>query len=349
MPDAPTPTSQRTPPMNLPIAGSIPPAPTPVPASAPIVPKPATPEPPQYTAQIRTMAQDAGGLHIGQHPSGTLTRPGELAPALPKTPAIIAPAPQDAPSSLMHKVLYAVSGVVVIGILWAIATSIFGNTVSDNVVPPTPTPVPSTTALPSRTPIGTKTLESYLGVAPRNINLEQGSIASALALLPQSSGKVIAVTPLFNGQRADARVGLQTMFSAIPTALLDAVASEWTLATFGQTELFSAQGQAQTATTPQGRTVVIVELANVSAATAALASWETSSLVSSAASVLGYTATTPALQQGTYNNIAVRYQNFPTADRSVDYAIVLAKKKKNYLVITASRQSLFATIDLLRK
>jgi hypothetical protein len=248
---------------------------------------------------------------------------------------------------LVHKLLYAISSIIVALLLWAIGRSIFGNTA--NTPTPTPSATPAKTALPSRTPIGVKTLESYLGSAPQSVDLGKGSVASALALLPQSSNQVVPVTPLFNGKRSDARVGLQTIFSAIPTALLDAVASEWTLATFGQTETFNAQGQAQTPTTPQGRTVIVVELADATAATSALASWEASSLVPSAASVLGYTPTQPALQQGSYKNIMVRYQNFPTADHSIDYATVLASNGKTYLIMSGSRQSMFATIDLLRK
>lgn len=349
MPDAPAPSAQRTPPLNLPIAGGIPPAPVP----APVAPTPTVPEPPEYTAQIRTMAQDAGGLHIGQRPSGTMTRPGELAPALPSKPAIIAPAPEDAPSSLAHKALYGVSGIVVVGIIWAIGTSIFGNTADDIASTPTPTstpaPTPIKTALPSRTPMGVKTLQSYLGTPTQNIDLGKGFTASTLASVPHIGGQITPVGALFNGKQADARIGLQTLFSAIPTALLDSVASEWALGVFGQTETFTPQGQTQQLSTPQGRTSIVVELANVTTATAALTSWESSSLVSNAASVLGYTPTQPALQQGSYKNITVRYQNFPTANYSVDYAIVLASNGKSYLVMTGSRQSMFAVIDQLQK
>lgn len=299
------------------------------------------------------MAQDAGGLHVGQRPSGTLTHPGELAPALPKTPAIIAPAPEDAPSSLAHKVLYAVSGIVVVGIIWAIGTSIFGNTADNLASTPTPalTPIstPVKTALPSRTPIGIKTLQSYLGTPTQSIDLGKGFTASTLGSLPQVGGQITPVSALFNGKQADARIGLQTLFSAIPTALLDAVASEWALGVFGQTETFTPQGQLQQLSAPQGRTIIVVELANTATATSALTSWEASSLISNAASVLGYTPTQPALQQGSYKNIAVRYQNFPTANYSVDYAIVLASNGKSYLVMTGSRQSMFAVIDQLQK
>jgi hypothetical protein len=333
------------PPLNLPIASTPPVAPPP-----PVTPP--APEKLEYMAQMRTMKEDVHEIQIGQRPHGTATHPGELTPALPPSPVIIPPPIQAPSSSFTHKLLYAVSGIVIVGLIWAIGTSIFGNT-TDTTPTPTPTPsasaAPTQTALPSRTPIGVKTLETYLGTAVHRIDISQGSLASRLGALPPSSTKLVAVTPLLSGKPADARIGLQTIFSTIPTALLDAVASEWTLGIFGQTELFTPQGQTIANTTPQSRTVLIVEIANVNAATSALTAWEAASLVPSGASVFGYTPTTPAFSQGSYKNIGVHYQNFPTADRSIDYALVLASNGKNYLVMTGSRQSIFAAIDLLQK
>lgn len=53
-------------------------------------------------------------------------------------------------------------------------------------------------------------------------------------------------------------------------------------------------------------------------------------------------AATEEFQDNVYNNIAIRYLNFPNPDLSVDYAIVGDK-----LIIATSRESMYAVIDAL--
>ena len=48
----------------------------------------------------------------------------------------------------------------------------------------------------------------------------------------------------------------------------------------------------------------------------------------------------------TYRGVAIRYKNFPFPDITVDYAIVPAADQ-NYLVITGSREAMYAVIDVL--
>jgi hypothetical protein len=54
------------------------------------------------------------------------------------------------------------------------------------------------------------------------------------------------------------------------------------------------------------------------------------------------TAFTEDFQDNTYQDMAVRYINFPSPDLSIDYALVADK-----LVITTSRESMYAVIDAL--
>ena len=53
-------------------------------------------------------------------------------------------------------------------------------------------------------------------------------------------------------------------------------------------------------------------------------------------------ANTEEFQDNVYNNIAIRYLNFPNPDLSIDYAIV-----GNKLIIATSRESMYAVIDAL--
>ena len=54
----------------------------------------------------------------------------------------------------------------------------------------------------------------------------------------------------------------------------------------------------------------------------------------------------PAFLDNTYRGVPIRYRNFPSPDVTVDYAIVNAADQ-NYLVISGSRESMFAAIDVL--
>ena len=51
---------------------------------------------------------------------------------------------------------------------------------------------------------------------------------------------------------------------------------------------------------------------------------------------------TEEFQDNAYRNIAIRYMNFPGPDLSIDYALAA-----NKLVITTSRESMYAAIDVL--
>lgn len=46
----------------------------------------------------------------------------------------------------------------------------------------------------------------------------------------------------------------------------------------------------------------------------------------------------------TYKGVAIRYMNFPSPDKTIDYAVI-TKGGQSYLVIANSRQSMFAAID----
>lgn len=54
------------------------------------------------------------------------------------------------------------------------------------------------------------------------------------------------------------------------------------------------------------------------------------------------TAATEEFQDNTYNEIAIRYLNFPSSDLSIDYAVVDDK-----LIIATSKESMYAAIDAL--
>ncbi len=54
-----------------------------------------------------------------------------------------------------------------------------------------------------------------------------------------------------------------------------------------------------------------------------------------------------SFSDNTHRSISIRYVNFPTPDRSIDYAIVTAKNGNDYLIIANSREQMFLIIDKL--
>ena len=123
---------------------------------------------------------------------------------------------------------------------------------------------------------------------------------------------------------------------------------------YGQKELFDKKGQLKVEMLPERRLATINEIIDMASALQSLSSWESS--MSEDLKFLLTTDKTPGYNGGMvavdfmdnfYRGVGIRYKNFPYADTSIDYAIVNAPNGKNYLVITGSRESMFAAIDAL--
>lgn len=376
---------QSRPPMNLPIASSRAPSPS-TPVAAPTqAPKPAlqppapamteirapapTPTPPpritseprpmpvaptphaSVTEQVHTMSTD-----IARITTGTYTAPTDRTPQAP-LPARITPPPVQEPSTSRGRMAaYAISAIMVIGLIGYLISSILSN--SDSIAT-TPTPVTSRSASPSptSTPSNARKIASYFGDT------------TTLAALPQSSSIVTDARNTIIATKTQPKAAqrlLITIAGATPTSsvavrslltpslpettLASFLGADWATVTYGQTEQYTSAGALTTGTAT--RPVMIIEVTDATIARQQMLSWETSGLLDAASRLFGFDATKRKLDtfsDALHRTLPVRFINFPYADSSIDYAIVTASNNVNYLVIASSRESLFYVVDLLTK
>lgn len=115
---------------------------------------------------------------------------------------------------------------------------------------------------------------------------------------------------------------------------------------FGQEEAFNAKGQSVTPTTPTNRLAFISQVPDTAAAD--LRSWE-STMTDNLANLFGVNKAknTGPFGDASYQGVNVRYKNFPNPDSTIDYALVTFSGR-TYLVMTNSRQAMFAVLNVLR-
>jgi hypothetical protein len=136
---------------------------------------------------------------------------------------------------------------------------------------------------------------------------------------------------------------LDRFVATYPAAFPASLGSHYKFLLYGQKESFDAKGKPVTNTAPGSRLVMVSEIASSSAAL--FQGWE-STMSTNLAGVMGIN---PAKNKGpvsttTYNGVSVRFKNFPFPDHSIDYALI-QYGGKDYVIIAASREAMFASID----
>jgi hypothetical protein len=94
----------------------------------------------------------------------------------------------------------------------------------------------------------------------------------------------------------------------------------------------------------------IARIKEPSAALATLGSWE-QTITQDIKDLLGFDpakAASTTFLDNTYQGVAIRYRNFPNPNLTIDYAVVKARNGENYLVVTNSREHIYAIIDKLK-
>ena len=111
---------------------------------------------------------------------------------------------------------------------------------------------------------------------------------------------------------------------------------------YGQKESFDAQGRLVVSSPISSRIALVSEVAS---AEMSLAEWEPT-MDDSLSGLLGLDKSkdTGPFSDNAYQGAAVRYNNFPYPDRSIDYALV-RYGGKTYLILANSRESMFSVID----
>ncbi len=331
----------------------VPPAPKPPvipPSPVQKVPVPTAPAAPQpYVGSTRTMSSDISNIQVGRPAEGTkapiIAVPTAPPPLVPAAPAITAP---PAATNRRGRTLFiVVVGVLILVILVAIVLSLSSGTST-----PTPTPTASPIATLS---IPAKSLQSIFGNPTGSVALESDSTAvadfrNATLTAQPALNQAVSLALTRGGSPLSPATFLAAVIPTMPSTITTALGDELTVLVYGQSELYDASGTKISTTTPQNRLVLVVEAPDATAMNQAMQTWETTGLASASASVFGFSmskASAGAFATGTYRQLSVRYLNFPYADQSLDWGIVLASNGKSYLVIAASRQSFFWTIDQL--
>jgi hypothetical protein len=294
------------------------------------------------------MSADIGNIKVGQAPAGVKPS-APTAPGAPSAPAPSISIPSVSSKGMAKKLIYGLITIAAIGIFAYIFLAMVGGGSQEA----TPTPSPSVSA--SASPV-VKLISSYFGNPGSTINLPNPTTAtddflSALVTIQPSTKQATVVTIQHVGATTNPLTFLTDVIGSVPASLSATFASDWLVLVYGQTEHFNASGVLDTTNTSvAARPVIFVELSDASTANQAIQSWESSGLAASFAKLFKYTTSkqlVTGFSSGTYRQMPVRYQNFPYADQSLDYAIVTASNNKNYLTIASSRESLFFAIDQL--
>lgn len=322
---------------------------------------------------MRTMGGDVKGVQTGQGPQTVQAAPistglsaprPPAAPSAPGAPARPVPpppplggvkapvitAPPAAPGHGRGRIiLIAILGVIVVGIIIVIAAALIGSGSSGST--PTPTPTATATLTPA-----SKNLQSYFGVPSTTATISGSATAladfkSSIGFIQPPAHQVAVINVVQSGAPLNAASFLSDVVSGTPAGIVASLSDDWTVMIYGQAEAFNTQGQpASGSSTAHPATILILGTQDASGANQLMQSWESSGLLDATKGLFGFypeRQSGTGFSSGTYQQIPVRYANFPYADQSLDWAMVLASNGKNYLVLTGSREAMFFAVDHL--
>lgn len=297
------------------------------------------------------MSADVQHLTTGQAPAPvtpSISSASEQKPAVPVAPKKPVPAagisiPEPKGDGMGRKIMYGAIGILVLLAVIFAAVSLLGDKT------PEPTTTPTASASPTPTPARTtKDLSFYFGQLTGTLQ-----VPSETPLPFEDFQNLLRELVPLSGQAAN----VEALGSTIYPSFLDnaddgTFGNSGAILIFGQTERFSATGEKQTLTTPEPRLIYILEVADATSVNQLMQRWESVSLTTDMSYYFNYNvndALVTDFMDAVYQQIPVRYQNYPYADKSIDWAIVPASNNINYLVISGSRESMFYAINQLLK
>jgi hypothetical protein len=250
-----------------------------------------------------------------------------------------------------RKLLWGFVGLLVIGLFIVLAMSLLGGRGTEVT--------PSESAIPSVSPSAssaTKDLSSYFGSSTKTLKIPDddtslSAVWEALNGAAPAGGRAVAIGVTSDSIQSFRARNLLDLSGTLPPGLYTALAGDWILMSYGQQEVFDEAGTVFTDAPVTQRIIIVAEVSDASATNQLMTAWETSGLAS-ADLLFGVSLERrgmPQFSSGSRMTIPLRYLNFPYADTSIDYGIVLASNGKNYLVITTSRESMYWVIDTLTK
>lgn len=209
---------------------------------------------------------------------------------------------------------------------------------------PTPTPIPTATPIQDLNSI-------LLGISTENISVKDPAtdLNTNIKTLAINGGEFKNLN-IISESKGQFSLGLLDFLAKPDQQLVDNMGADHKVLLYGQKEIFDSKGQLKTDAIVEKRLVFVNEVKDVFAVPQLVKSWE-ASMNEDFKSIFEFD---PKKQQSIdfadnqYGGVGIRYKNFKYSDRSIDYAIVPASNGKSYLVITGSRESMYATIDKLK-
>lgn len=349
----------------------------PTPAPLPVPPKALqstsnSDEASSYATELRTMRADVSNIQVGRPPAGIPQSAPQTVPTPPRAPqtqqpaqpiVIVPPAPQQpriavppppesAPTSSRPRNI--LIGVFLLALMLAGGAYMLTRNNGSEVVS---SPTPSSIAYATPTPVVAGSLASYFGTPIGSVTIgtehpaqDVANTVTQLSTPSQTFGTLV----IQSTQVYQAKELIKALLPSAPDTLISALGDDTTIFAYGQSEFFDQAGQAIPSSTVHGQIVTAFEVKDASAVNQAMQSWETAqgaaSIVTDGSVLFGYDASkhiVAGFTPGTYRTIPLRYWNFPYADHSIDWAVVLGPNGKSYLLLAGSRSSLYSAIDHL--
>lgn len=277
------------------------------------------------------------------------------APPQPQSPSsIVVPAAK----SRKNSTVFIIGGLVILIVLVAY-WFVFMRNQDEPIVQPTANPSPSPTVSQSPTPTPEVKLDNIFAGSLKNISLATSGdpvaqFSKDLKAEKLAGGLIerlnLSLKIGSESQNFTPGAALGKFLIAYPASLKSILESEdSSMVVYSQEEQFDKTGKVIVDATPVNRLAVIGEVKNVETAKADLGLWEATMPVDlNALFELNYKKGAQfSFQNNLYKGLTIRYANFPYPDKSIDYVIVNASNQKKYLVITNSRESMYALIDKL--
>lgn len=343
------------------------------PLSPPPASNPQPPAPQSAKSYIRTMEDDLEAAKKGLKPEPkpfeikpppALSKPSPTPPTPPKLPSLpevkLGPTekaktlelPKPIPPLPAPKGKFAISPkflVILVLILAAASAAIWFFAVRESkpkvVLTPTPTPIPTPKSLSELI-----TSESQITISSTENFLT--ALNNSLETISPSSGAFISLNIVDeNGLRYSIPQIFERLQIIPPSGILENLdASDWELAAYGQYEMYDQNGLLTFPESPKTKLGLIAKTANPESLRSTLNTWETT-MAGNLENLFDLDLrkkTSETFLDNVYSGTDIRYQNFPFADSTVDFAIVfLPRFNAYYFVLTSSRESIYSAIDLL--
>src|SRR3989344_5304713 len=311
----------------------------PAPPSAPVAPKPPTPGQPQ---QFKMPSVNLGQAEkTGPLPQSKESIPpaGKPAPVPQKSQIYAPPLATGGISGSRNRLFGIIAGAVVVfgALYWFLVLRV----PEPEIVLETPTPTPVATPVVTLGDLFDAP-EITMSVDATNSDTFSTSIANTTV-----GGGMFRKIMLKDTQGVDVS---WTGLTDVPQQVLDSLGGEAVVLAYGQKEIFNSSGQLNPTASVGTRAVIVAEVRDASSAIQGITAWEPT-MTEAFRQLFGLNPAqqpNPDFMDNTYQGAALRFRNFPNADRSIDVGVVSATNGKSYLVIAGSRESMFAASDSLR-